>query len=147
MSVSNAAVTNYEIPDRAGDIETDRITNSCCLASSQPGQEMLGAHFCAGRTLSKKPTKSNQTSPRRNGKTPQFVAHDGDLFMTDSYYTMTIGERGMPLSERACRAARNATPSTSQDAYMCQHCGRTCSSRIGILSHERTCNKQIGRDT
>ena len=45
------------------------------------------------------------------------------------------------------RAARNATSSASQDAYTCRHCGRTCSSRIGILSHERACNKQRGRDT
>ena len=30
---------------------------------------------------------------------------------------------------------------------MCRHCGRTCSSCIGILSHERACNKQRGRDT
>ena len=45
------------------------------------------------------------------------------------------------------RAARNATSSASQDAYMWRHCGRTCSSRIGIMRHERACNKQRGRDT
>ena len=44
-------------------------------------------------------------------------------------------------------AAQNATTTASQDAYMCRHCGRICSSRIGILSHERACQKQRGRDT
>ena len=64
--------------------------------------------------------------------------HDGLVLYDDS----------RNASKRARRpAARNATSSASQDAYMCRHCGRTCSSRIGILSHERACNKQRGRDT
>ena len=67
--------------------------------------------------------------------------HDG-LTIYDNY------RRERNATKRARRhAARNATTTTSQDAYMCRHCGRTCSSRIGILSHERACNKQRGRDT
>ena len=51
-------------------------------------------------------------------------------------------------TKRARRhAARNATSTTSQDANMCRHCGRTYSSRIGILSLERACRKQRGRAT
>ena len=62
--------------------------------------------------------------------------HDGLVLYDDS-------RRERNAFKRARRhAARNATSSASQDAYMCQHCGRTCSSRIGILSHERACNKQ-----
>ena len=62
--------------------------------------------------------------------------HDGLVLYDDS-------RRERNATKRARRhAARNATSSTSQDAYMCRHCGRTCSSRIGILSHERACNKQ-----
>ena len=70
--------------------------------------------------------------------------HDGLVLYDDS-------RRERNAAKRARRhAARNATSSASQDAYMCRqtrHCGRTCSSRIGILSHERACNKQRGRDT
>ena len=62
--------------------------------------------------------------------------HDGLVLYDDS-------RRERNATKRARRhAARNATSSASQDAYMCRHCGRTCSSRIGILSHERACNKQ-----
>ncbi len=62
--------------------------------------------------------------------------HDGIVLYNDS-------RRESNATKRARRyAARNATSSASQDAYMCRHCGRTCSSRIGILSHERACNKQ-----
>ena len=62
--------------------------------------------------------------------------HDGLVLYDDS-------RRERSATKRARRhAARNATSSASQDAYMCRHCGRTCSSRIGILSHERACNKQ-----
>ena len=53
-------------------------------------------------------------------------------------------------TKRARRhAARNTTSTASQDAYMCQHCGRTCSSRIGILSHERACqnNEDVTHDS
>ncbi len=51
-------------------------------------------------------------------------------------------------TKRAHRhAASKATSSASQDAYMCRHCGKTCSSRIGILIHERACNKQRGYDS
>ena len=60
--------------------------------------------------------------------------HDGLVLYDDS-------RRERNASKRARRhAARNATSSAS-------HCGITCSSRIGILSHERACNKQRGRDT
>ena len=66
--------------------------------------------------------------------------HDG-LMLYDNY------RAEMNATKRARRhAARNAT-TASQDAYMCRHCGRSCSSRIGILSHERACNTQRGRDT
>ena len=62
--------------------------------------------------------------------------HDGLVLYDDS-------RRERNATKRARRhAARNATSSASQDAYMCRHCGRTSSSRIGILSHERACNKQ-----
>ena len=62
--------------------------------------------------------------------------HDGLVLYDDS-------RRERNATKRARRhAARNATSSASQDAYMCRHCGRTCSSHIGILSHERACNKQ-----
>ena len=62
--------------------------------------------------------------------------HDGLVLYDDS-------RRERNATKRARRhAVRNATSSASQDAYMCRHCGRTCSSRIGILSHERACNKQ-----
>ena len=104
------------------------------------------------------------------------AARHRNWYMKDLYPTMTIGERN--ATKRAHHhAARNATPSASQDTYKCQHCGRTCSSPIGILrtwhmiaiivltgsittwyiltvgspigilSHERACNKQRGRDT
>ena len=60
--------------------------------------------------------------------------HDGLVLYDDS-------RREGNASNRARRhAAHNATSSASQDAYMCRHCGRTCSSRIGILNHERACN-------
>ena len=62
--------------------------------------------------------------------------HDGLVLYDDS-------RRERNAAKRARRhAARNATSSASQDAYMCRRCGRTCSSRIGILSHEPACNKQ-----
>ena len=65
--------------------------------------------------------------------------HDGLVLYDDSR------RRERNATKRARRhAARNAA---SQDDYMCRHCRRTCSSRIGILSHERACNKQRGRDT
>ena len=61
--------------------------------------------------------------------------HDGLMLYDDS-------RRERNATKRARRhAARNAIPSASQAAYMCRLCGRTCSSRIGILSHERACNK------
>ena len=67
--------------------------------------------------------------------------HDGLMLYDDSR-----SERNATKRARR-RAARNATSSASQDTYMCRHCERICSSRIGILSHERACNKQRGRDT
>ena len=63
-------------------------------------------------------------------------------------YSFDNSRRERNATKRARRhAARNATTTASQDAYMCRHCGRTYSSRIGILSHERACQKQRGRDT
>ena len=50
--------------------------------------------------VSLKYTLNSQTSPQRNGKTPQLlVAYGSDQFMTDSCYVITLGERGMPPSE------------------------------------------------
>ena len=57
-----------------------------------------------------------------------------------STWRRTIHERLLYL----CRhAARNVTPSTSQNTYMCQHRGRTCNSHIGILSHNAIDNRGI----
>ena len=67
--------------------------------------------------------------------------HDGLML-----YDNSRRERNATKRTRR-QAARNATTTASQDAYMCRHCGRTCSSRIGILSHEKACQKQRGRDT
>ena len=66
--------------------------------------------------------------------------HDELMLYDDS-------RRERNATKRACRqAARNAISLAPQDTYICRYCGRTCSSRIGILSHERACNKQRGRD-
>ena len=64
----------------------------------------------------------------------------GQLLQYRAFITLSVGTNATKRARR--HADRNATSSASQDAYMCRHCGRTCSSRIGILSHERACNKQ-----
>ena len=54
--------------------------------------------------------------------------HDGLVLYDDSR-----GERNA-IKRALIHAARNETPTTSQHIYVCQHCGRTFSSRIGIPS-------------
>ena len=77
--------------------------------------------------------------------------HDGLMLYDESRRQRNATKRARRHRARnATSSARNATSSarnatSSQDAYMCRHCGKTCSSRIGILSHERACNKQRHR--
>ena len=64
--------------------------------------------------------------------------HDG-LMVSDN------SRRERDATKRARRhAARNATSTSSQDAYMCRHCGRTCSSHM-CRHCGRTCSSHMCR--
>lgn len=64
------------------------------------------------------------------------TTHDGLKDFDDSRRT----HNAMKRARR--HASRNADPSTTTCNYACQYCNRPCTSRIGILSHERACAKQ-----
>ena len=82
-----------------------------CVDIRIPKQLLFGELTTGTRTVGRpllrwknslKDTLKQSTSPQLNGKTPQLiVAHGGDQFMADSFYTITLGERerGMPPSE------------------------------------------------
>ena len=99
-----------------------------------------------GRPLLRWKTSLKDTLKQSNNSTRQWqdTATDRSTWRRSIHGGLVLYDD----SQRARRQqARNATSSASQDAYMCRHCGRRCSSRIGIISHERACNKQRGRDT
>ena len=155
-------ITNVQILDRAGvpDIEMivrkmqlrwaghvarmsdDRIPKQLLFGELTTGTRIVGRPLLRSKNSLKETLKQSNISTTQwqdtatDRSTLRRSVHDGLMPYEDS-------RRERSATKRALRhAARNATSSASQDAYMCRHCGRTCSSRIGILSHERACNKQ-----
>ena len=160
-------ITNDQILDRAGvpDIEMivrkmqlwwaghvarmsdDRIPKQLLFGELTTGTRTVGRPLLRWKDSLKDTLKQSNISTTQwqdtatDRSTWRRSVHDGLMIYDNS-------RRERNATKRARRhAARNATTTTSQDAYMFRHCGRTCSSRIGILSHERACNKQRGRDT
>ena len=101
-------ITNDQILDRAGVPDIEMIVRKMQLRWAGhvarmsddriPKQLLFGeltiGTRTVGLTLLRCKDTLNQTSPQRTGKTPQLiVAHGGNQFMTDSCYTMTLGER------------------------------------------------------
>ena len=149
-------ITNDEILDRAGvpDIETivRKMRNSGGLVMWHtimsddriPKQLLFGELTTGARTVGR-PLLRWKESLKDTLKQSHISTTQWQDTATDRSTWRRSFHDGLILYRR--HAARNATPSASQDKYMCQHCGRTCSSRIGILSQERPCNKQRGRAT
>ena len=158
-------ITNDQILDRAGVPDIEIIVRKMQLlwaghvarmSDDRIPKQLLFAELTTGtvgRPLLRWKDSLKDTLKQSNISTTQWQdtatdrstwrrsVHDGLMLYDNS-------RRERNATKRARRhAARNATSTASQDANICRHCGRICSSRIGILSHERACNKQRGRDT
>ena len=125
----------------------DRIPKQLLFSELTTGTRTVGRPLLRWKDSLKDTLKQANISTKQWQDTATYrstwrrTVHDGLLLYDNS-------RRERNATKRARRhAARNAITTASQDAYMCRHCGRTCSSRIGILSHERACRKQRGRDT
>ena len=133
-------ITNDQILDRAGVPDIEMVVRKMQLRWAGHVARMSDDRI-PKQLLFGELTTGTRTVGRSLRSTWRRTVHDGLMLYDDS-------RRERNVTKRARRhAARNATTTASQDAYMCRHCGRTCISRIGILSHERACQKQRGRDT
>ena len=120
----------------------DRIPKQLLFGELTTGTRTVGRPLLRWKDSLKDTLKQANISTKQWQDTATYrstwrrTVHDGHMLYDNS-------RRERNATKRARRhAARNATTTASQDAYMCRHCGRTCSSRIGILSHERACQKQ-----
>ena len=126
----------------------DRIPKQLLFGELTTGTRTVGRPFLRWKDSFKGTLKQSNISTTQwqdiatDRSTWRRSIHDGLMLYDDS-------RRDWHATKRARRhAARNATPSASEDTYTCPNCWRTWSSRIGIQSHERAFNKQRrGRDT
>ena len=155
-------VTNDEVLTRANSMDIE-ITlakmqlrwagHVARMANNRLPKQLLFGELAEGKRRTGRPLLRWKDSLKYTLKTCQISIDNWQLEAADRYDWRDKSRKGLNKKDDLRRrsnavkrsrrhATRNASTVADSGEFRCQHCNRTCASRIGMLSHERACGSQ-----